>query len=152
LKLTGDDWIKGFMTRLIHISHSQWLFWNFTLHRNLKERAKVALRIEVLSHTDPDRIPEPSRLLLEIDTEQLAWSDFDTQSYWVAAAMKAACGAAMVAVTGRLCLEPSRFMNPLDRRWERSSMPGTALHQDTGAREWKHTTHTATWSHPGSQD
>jgi len=101
--------MKGFMTRLIHISHSQWLFWNFTLHRNLKERAKVALRIEVLSHTDPDRIPEPSRLLLEIDTEQLAWSDFDTQSYWVAAAMKAACGAAMVAVTGRLCLEPSRF-------------------------------------------
>jgi len=40
---------------------------------------------------------------LEIDTaEQLARSDFDTQSYWVAA-MEAACGAAMVAVTGRLC-------------------------------------------------
>jgi hypothetical protein len=62
-KLTGKDWMKGFITRLIHISHSQWLFQNFTLHDhlhrycNLKERAEVALRIEVLSHTDPDRIP-----------------------------------------------------------------------------------------------
>jgi len=66
-KLTGKDWIKGFITRLISISHSHWLIRNFTLHdrlhgyRNLKERAEVALRIEVLSHTDPDRIPKHSR-------------------------------------------------------------------------------------------
>ena len=95
LKLTGEDWMKGFITHLIHISHSQWLFWNFTLqdqlhgYRNLKERAEVALRIKVLSQTDLDRIPK------------LAWSDFDTQSYWVVA-MEAACGASMVALTGKL--------------------------------------------------
>jgi hypothetical protein len=99
--------MKGFITRLLHISHSQWLFRNFTLHdrvhgyRSLKDRAEVALCIEVLCHTDPNRIPEHSRFLLEIDTERLAKSDFDTQSYWVAA-MEAACGASTVAVTGEL--------------------------------------------------
>jgi hypothetical protein len=99
--------MKGFITRLLHISHSQWLFRNFTLHdrvhgyRSLKDRAEVALCIEVLCHTDPNRIPEHSRFLLEIDTERLAKSDFDTQSYWVAA-MEAACGALTVAVTGEL--------------------------------------------------
>ena len=99
--------MRGFITRLIHISHSQWLFRNFTLHdrlhgyRNLKDRAEVALRIEILSHTDPDRIPEHSRFLLDIDTERLAKSDFDTQSYWVAA-MEAACGASTAAITGEL--------------------------------------------------
>jgi hypothetical protein len=83
-KLTVEDWMRGFITHLIHISHSQWLFRNFTLHdrlhgyRNLKDRAEVALRIEILSHTDPDRIPEHSRFLLDIDTERLAKSDFDT--------------------------------------------------------------------------
>ena len=80
--------MRGFITHLIHISHSQWLFRNFTLHnrlhggyRALKDQAEVALRNEVLSHTDLDRIPEHSRFLLDIDTEQLAQSDFDTQSY-----------------------------------------------------------------------
>ena len=106
-RLTVEDWMRGFITRLIHISHSQWLFLNFTLHdrlhgyRNLKDRAEVALRIEILSHTDLDRIPEHSRFLLDIDTERLAKSDFDTQSYWVAA-MEAACGASTVAITGEL--------------------------------------------------
>ena len=106
-RLTVEDWMRGFITRLIHISHSQWLFRNFTLHdrlhgyRNLKDRAEVALRIEILSHTDPDRIPEHSRFLLDIDTERLAKSDFVTQSYWVAA-MEAACGASTVAITGKL--------------------------------------------------
>lgn len=99
--------MKGFITRLLHISHSQWLFRNFTLHdwvhgyRSLKDRAEVALRIEVLCHKDPNSIPEHSRFLLEIDTERLAKSDLDTQSYWVAA-MEAACGASTVAVTGKL--------------------------------------------------
>jgi hypothetical protein len=64
-RLTVEDWMRGFITRLI---------WNFTLHdrlhgyRNLKDRAEVALCIEILSHTDPDRIPEHSRFLLDIDT------------------------------------------------------------------------------------
>ena len=45
--LNGDDWMKGLITQLLHISHSQWLFRNFTLHdthcgyKRMKERAEV---------------------------------------------------------------------------------------------------------------
>ncbi len=31
-RLTGDDWMKVFVSQLIQISHSQWIFHNYTLH------------------------------------------------------------------------------------------------------------------------
>ena len=30
--LTGRDWVKGFVRQLLRISHSQWIYRNFTLH------------------------------------------------------------------------------------------------------------------------
>ena len=90
-RINGDDWMRGLITRLIHISHSQWLFRNFTLHdtqcgyKRLKDKATVHLQIIELSRTDPERIPEHSRFLLEIDTEILKTSDYASQVYWVTA-------------------------------------------------------------------
>lgn len=70
--------MEGLIGRLVHISHSQWIFQNFTLHDStqcgynpLKDKLAVQLQISELSHTDPGRIPEHSRFLLEIDTEIL---------------------------------------------------------------------------------
>lgn len=83
--------MKGLITRLTHISHSQWLFRNFTLHdtqcgyKHLKDKEVVQLQIAELSQTDPERIPENSRFLLEIDTEILKTSNYETQVYWVTA-------------------------------------------------------------------
>ena len=91
LRINGEDWMKGLITRLIHISHSQWLFRNFTLHdtqcgyKRLKDKEAAQLQIAELSQTDPERIPEHSRFLLEIDTEILKTSDYETQVYWVTA-------------------------------------------------------------------
>ena len=75
-KLNGDDWMKGLINRLLHISHShQWLFRNFTLHdaqhgyKRMKDKAEVQLCIAELNNADPGRIPEHSKFLLEIDTE-----------------------------------------------------------------------------------
>lgn len=88
-RLNGDDWMRGLITRLLHISHSQWLFRNFTLHdtqhgyKRMKDTVEVKLRIMELSNTDPERIPEHSKFLLEIDTEQLLAGDFNSQVYWV---------------------------------------------------------------------
>ena len=114
-RMNGDDWMQGFINRLLNISHSQWLLRNFTLHdrqygfKRTKDRAEVLLRIEELMHTDPNRIPEHSRFLLEIDLSHPASSSFDTQSYWVAA-MEAARGAQAAAVWGNISRPPtSRF-------------------------------------------
>lgn len=80
----------GLIGRLVHISHSQWLFQNFTLHDTqcgynpLNDKLAVQLQISELSHTDPGLIPEHSRFLLEIDMEILKTSDFETQEvYWM---------------------------------------------------------------------
>jgi len=106
-RMNGDDWMHGFIARLIHISHSQWLLRNFSLHdqqcgfKRLKDKAEVLMKIEELRHTDPNRIPEHSRFLLEIDTNILNTSTFDTQSYWVAA-MEAARDAQVAAIWGNM--------------------------------------------------
>jgi hypothetical protein len=34
--ITGDDWMKQFIQRLVEISHAQWLYRNFTLHHYVK--------------------------------------------------------------------------------------------------------------------
>ncbi len=50
-RLNGNEWMQGFINRLLTISHSQWLLRNFTLHdkqygfKCTKDRAEVLLRI-----------------------------------------------------------------------------------------------------------
>ena len=94
-RLNGDDWMKGLITRLLHISHSQWLLHNFTLHD-----AQCGYKQMKDSHTDPERIPDHSKFLLEIDTEILLTENYTTQVYWVVA-MEAARRAPTVTFTRR---------------------------------------------------
>lgn len=111
-RINGDDWMKGLINRLIHISHSQWLFRNFTLHdtlcgyNRLKDKLAVQLQISELRLTDPERIPEHSKFLLEIDTEILKSSDYETQVYWVTA-MEAARRARSSALLNTTASRPA---------------------------------------------
>ena len=117
-KLNGDDWMKGLINRLLHISHSQWLFRNFTLHdaqhgyKNMKDKAEVQLRIADLSNTDPGRIPEHSKFLLEIDTGKLLSDNFDTQVYWVTAMEAARRAPTLALVRGRYGPPPKARLVP----------------------------------------
>ncbi len=94
-RMNGDDWVKGLISRVLHISHGQWTFRNFTLHDQqrgylrLKNREAVLAEIGVLLESDPADLPAESKFLLEIDYSSLLRSSFDRQSYWVRA-MKAA--------------------------------------------------------------
>lgn len=90
-RLTTTSWMKQFISRVLHITHSQWLFRNFMLHDNnagylkLKERTSAAIQIDALSQVKPSAIPADSHFLLEFDTESLLRADSDTQHYWIAA-------------------------------------------------------------------
>ena len=33
-KMNGDDWMKQFVTKLLQISHAQWVYRNYTLHES----------------------------------------------------------------------------------------------------------------------
>jgi hypothetical protein len=96
--MTGEDWMKAFVLHLIQISHSQWIFQNFTLHGkqrgylSLLKRATVLREVDWLLDTAPEDIPAGSQYLLELDYSALYNASLERQLYWVLA-MKAACRA-----------------------------------------------------------
>jgi len=65
--------MKHFISHLLCISHSQWIFRNTTLHNKLRgtlrlrERMDVLQEVEKYMDTDPKAIPADSKFLLEFD-------------------------------------------------------------------------------------
>ena len=58
------DWAKQFISKILHITHSQWIFHNFSLHDNrhgylLKKKAdEIALELESLAGS-PQKMYQP---------------------------------------------------------------------------------------------
>ncbi len=75
--LNGTDWAKQFISKILHILHSQWIFRNFSLHdkRNgylhNKKAEKIALELESLAGLAPEDVPANSQFLLESHPIQL---------------------------------------------------------------------------------
>ena len=89
--LNGADWAKQFISKILHITHSQWIFSNFSLHdkRNgylHKKKAKeIALELELVAGLAPEDVPTNSRFLLEINFSDLNKSNLESQKYWILA-------------------------------------------------------------------
>ena len=89
--MTLRGWSRKFISLVLQITHSQWLFRNFSLHDTstgllrTRERAHTGAMIDSLMELRPVRLPPESRFLLEFDTEGLHKSNTDTQHYWIAA-------------------------------------------------------------------
>jgi hypothetical protein len=93
--ITAANWMKGLVSHLVQLSHSQWIFCNFTIHNNqrgylhLQWHKEVLREVDQLLDTPPDKLPQDSQYLLEFDYSALYNALFECQSYWVLA-MKAA--------------------------------------------------------------
>ena len=89
--LNGADWAKQFISKILHITHSQWIFRNFSLHdkRNgylhKKKAEEIALELESLAGLAPEDVPTNSRFLLEINFSNLNKSNLESQKYWILA-------------------------------------------------------------------
>jgi hypothetical protein len=87
--------MKAFISLLIQISHSQWIFRNYTLHDKqrgylpLRLRSEVLRKIHELLETAPSNVPPESQYLLELDHSTLYNASYKEQAYWVLA-LKAA--------------------------------------------------------------
>jgi hypothetical protein len=96
--MTGEDWMKVFVSNLIQILHSQWIFRNFTRHDkqrgylSLLNRSSVLKEVDWLLDTAPEDIPAGRQYLLELDYSTLYNAPLEWQSYWVLA-MSATCRA-----------------------------------------------------------
>jgi hypothetical protein len=70
---TGADWAKQFISKILHITHSQWIFRNISLHDKIngylhkKKAEEIALELELLAGIAPEDVPAQSRCLLEIN-------------------------------------------------------------------------------------
>ena len=98
--------MKGFIGRVLHITHSQWIYRNYTLHEHsrgylrLKERVEVLEKIEGLMRLGADEVPQESQYLLEVDFDALATSSHEKQSYWVRAVEAARAAGRRIAREG----------------------------------------------------
>ena len=88
-RLTIASWSRQFLSRLLQITHAQWVFRNVTLHDAAAgylvecKREEILREIDDLAQTDPNDISESRRYLLEMDFTALHRSPIDTQSYWL---------------------------------------------------------------------
>ena len=114
-RLSSGDWAKQFITRILHISHGQWVFRNTSLHHEtqgylrLQERTATLATIDRLSTIDPADIPDESKYLLEMDFSSLRNNSLEQQSYWVYAMKAAFCAGR------RTTHRSTRTMTPLMR-------------------------------------
>ena len=89
-RISGADWMKMFVRKIINITHGQWLYRNFSLHNStkgllhLKRQEEVLTSITHLAECDPQDIPDDSQFLLEIEVDAPTTS-LVQQEYWVAA-------------------------------------------------------------------
>lgn len=90
-RMNGDDWIKQFISRLLKISHTQWIFRNISLHDNQQghlarlRRADLEKELTRLHALDPRDVPEESQFLLDFDIDDLAEGDINRQEQWILA-------------------------------------------------------------------
>jgi hypothetical protein len=90
-RLTKDDWMKVFVSQLIQISQSQWIFCNYTLHNKkrgyfvLRECSEVLQKVNRLLDTTPAGIPKESQYPLEQDHSTMYNTSYERQAYWVLA-------------------------------------------------------------------
>ena len=71
--MTPRTWIRQFISKCLDITHSQWIYRNYTMHHRhngtikLKEHEDILRKINAQLNSDPADIPDHSRYLLEID-------------------------------------------------------------------------------------
>ncbi len=89
--LNIEVWTKQFISKILQITHSQWIFQNISLHDRThgylhsQKAEEILQQIKVLSDLAPEEIPEASRFLLEINFSELSKSQLKTQKYWTLA-------------------------------------------------------------------
>jgi hypothetical protein len=89
--LNGLDWTKQFITKILQITHSQWIYQNISLHNKChgylhhKKSGELMMEMESLANLAPEDVPEASRFLLEINFTELLKPHGKTQKHWTIA-------------------------------------------------------------------
>jgi hypothetical protein len=64
--LNGANWAKQFISKILYVMHSQWIFRNISLHDKIngylhkKKSEEIALKLELLAGIAPEDVPAES--------------------------------------------------------------------------------------------
>jgi hypothetical protein len=89
--LNATNWTKQFISKILHVTNSQWIFRNISLHDMTngylykKTSDEIALELKSLAGTALEDIPAESNFLLEINFSNLTKSHIKSQKYWILA-------------------------------------------------------------------
>ena len=89
--ISTEDWTKQFISRILQLTHSQWIFQNISLHDKThgflcnKNADQILQLINEFLEVALEEVPKDSRFLLEINFSELTKSHLETQTYWTLA-------------------------------------------------------------------
>jgi hypothetical protein len=86
-----DKWCTGLITRLLEITHGQWLYQNYIVHDPVSGTVAMAKKEELLVEIERQRelgdagLLEEDKYLAEVNLEEMATSSGERQHYWLLA-------------------------------------------------------------------
>ena len=86
----GDKWARGLMTRLLQMTHQQWLYRNATVHLKIRDGCTVVQHKNLLKemvqciNTDPEDLLREHKHLLFTNFRKLANGPAQEKRQWVA--------------------------------------------------------------------
>jgi hypothetical protein len=89
--LNGADWTEQFISKILQLIHSQWIYHNISLHNKRhgylwnKQSESLLQTIAELSDLSPEEVPNNSRFLPEFNFTELTKAHLETQQYWTLA-------------------------------------------------------------------
>jgi hypothetical protein len=84
-------WCSGLITRLLEITHGQWLYRNYVVHDLMSGTIATAKKEELLLEIERQRelgdagLLEEDNYLAEVNLEEMASSSGERQHYWLLA-------------------------------------------------------------------
>ena len=90
-RLSVKRWMSGLITRLLEITHGQWIYRNFVVHDHIsgtianKKKEEIQAEIETQQDLGGDGLLEEDMFLAEVNLEDLESSSGERQAYWLLA-------------------------------------------------------------------
>ena len=90
-RMSLDKWCTGLITRLLEITHGQWLYRNYIVHDPVSGTIATAKKEELLVEIERQRdigdagLLEVDKYLADVNLEEMATSSGERQHYWLLA-------------------------------------------------------------------
>lgn len=90
-KLSMKDWAIGLITKLLEVTHGQWLYRNVQVHDVLagtiatQRKEEIQMEIERQQELGSEGLLEEDKYLLEVNLDDLNSTSGEWQEYWLLA-------------------------------------------------------------------